>query len=231
MSLITSAGLWNPDEDDNNTEIKRTTRRVAQKQPDNSGNRDNKDNNVLQDNKEIKEGKEGKINKQQMFGPATYQDTNNNMNTIMNKINSVNIKNAGDNLMKFTPISPPTIQQKKDNDDIQQNNIKKIYETTNLGDSYSNYKTSYASTLSQQIEPFTQNMQQMKQMQQMQKGDVESGGGNTLLEKINYAIHLLEEQQNQKTEHIMEELILYGFVGVFMIFLVDSFNRTSKYTR
>ena len=51
------------------------------------------------------------------------------------------------------------------------------------------------------------------------------------MEKINYAIHLLEQQQAQKTDHVIEELILYGFVGVFIIFVVDSFNKTAKYTR
>jgi hypothetical protein len=44
-------------------------------------------------------------------------------------------------------------------------------------------------------------------------------------------IHLLEEQKDEKTGHIMEELILYSFLGVFMIFIVDSFARAGKYVR
>lgn len=52
-----------------------------------------------------------------------------------------------------------------------------------------------------------------------------------LLEKLNYMILLLEEQQNERTDHIMEELILYFFLGIFMIFMVDSFARSGKYTR
>lgn len=52
-----------------------------------------------------------------------------------------------------------------------------------------------------------------------------------LLEKLNYMIHLLEEQQDVKTGHIMEEIILYSFLGVFMIFIVDSFARAAKYVR
>lgn len=52
-----------------------------------------------------------------------------------------------------------------------------------------------------------------------------------LLEKLNYMIHLLEEQQDEKTGHVMEELILYSFLGVFLIFIVDSFARAGKYTR
>jgi hypothetical protein len=57
------------------------------------------------------------------------------------------------------------------------------------------------------------------------------GMRDKILEKLNYMIHLLEEQQDQKTGHVMEELILYSFLGVFMIFIVDSFARAGKYTR
>ena len=51
------------------------------------------------------------------------------------------------------------------------------------------------------------------------------------LEKLNYMIHLLEEQKDEKTGHVMEEVILYSFLGVFIIFIVDSFARVGKYTR
>jgi hypothetical protein len=52
-----------------------------------------------------------------------------------------------------------------------------------------------------------------------------------LLNKLNYVIHLLEEQQNQKSEQVFEELILYCFLGVFIIFTIDSFVRVGRYTR
>ena len=54
---------------------------------------------------------------------------------------------------------------------------------------------------------------------------------NKLLEKINYMIHMLEQQQNEKTSNITEEFLLYIFLGVFIIFIVDSFSRTGKYIR
>jgi hypothetical protein len=52
-----------------------------------------------------------------------------------------------------------------------------------------------------------------------------------LLQKLNYMIQLLEEQQDEKTGHVTEEVILYSFLGVFMIFIVDSFARVGKYVR
>ena len=48
---------------------------------------------------------------------------------------------------------------------------------------------------------------------------------------MNYMIHLLEEQQDQKTNHVTEEIILYSFLGVFVIFVVDSLARVGKYVR
>jgi hypothetical protein len=52
-----------------------------------------------------------------------------------------------------------------------------------------------------------------------------------VIQKMNYIIHLLEEQQHEQTNHIMEEFILYTFLGVFVIFIVDSFSRGGKYIR
>ena len=52
-----------------------------------------------------------------------------------------------------------------------------------------------------------------------------------LMQKLNYMIHLLEEQQDEKTNHVTEEVILYSFLGVFIIFIVDSFARVGKYVR
>ena len=42
---------------------------------------------------------------------------------------------------------------------------------------------------------------------------------------------MMEEQKDEKTKNVTEELVLYLFLGVFIIFTVDSFARASKYTR
>lgn len=52
-----------------------------------------------------------------------------------------------------------------------------------------------------------------------------------LIEKLNYMIRLLEEQQKEPTQNIFEEYILYCLLGVFMIYLVDSFTKAGKYVR
>ena len=52
-----------------------------------------------------------------------------------------------------------------------------------------------------------------------------------LVRKMNYIIYMLEQQKNEKTDNVMEELVLYTFLGVFVIFVVDSFARVGKYVR
>jgi len=52
-----------------------------------------------------------------------------------------------------------------------------------------------------------------------------------LLKKINYMINLLEEHQDERTSNVTEEVVLYSFLGIFIIFVVDSFARVGKYVR
>ena len=52
-----------------------------------------------------------------------------------------------------------------------------------------------------------------------------------LNEKISYMIKLLEDQKHEKTEGVFEDVILYSFLGIFMIFLVESFTKAGKYVR
>jgi len=63
------------------------------------------------------------------------------------------------------------------------------------------------------------------------QGQAQVDNNDVLMNKLNYMINLLEEQQDEKTNNVTEEVILYSFLGVFMIFIVDSFARVGKYTR
>lgn len=84
----------------------------------------------------------------------------------------------------------------------------------------SNYNQTYSSpTVFQKTQPYYAKM------------GVSSSGDDKLMEKINYMIHLLEQQQMEKTANVTEEFILYMLLGVFVIFTVDSFTRAGKYVR
>jgi hypothetical protein len=52
-----------------------------------------------------------------------------------------------------------------------------------------------------------------------------------LIQKLNYMITLLEDQQDEKTNHVTEEVVLYSFLGIFIIFIADTFVRAGKYVR
>jgi hypothetical protein len=68
---------------------------------------------------------------------------------------------------------------------------------------------------------------------QLNTGHHETGSSRTedLEKKLNYMIHLLEDQKDERTEGITEEIVLYCFLGVFIIFVLDSFAKVGKYVR
>ena len=99
---------------------------------------------------------------------------------------------------------------------IESNNISNNMYNNQRNNIYSNLEDSYKS-----------NYNFMNAINQ----ETTINSNKELLNKLDYIVHLLEEQHNEKTNHITEELILYLFLGIFIIFVLDSFARSSKYTR
>lgn len=51
-------------------------------------------------------------------------------------------------------------------------------------------------------------------------------------DRMNYIVHMLEEMQKEKTNHVTEEFVLYTMLGIFIIYIVDGFARIgTKYVR
>lgn len=166
-------------------------------------------------------------------------DRNSRVNELLNKITAASSATENNKMGEFAPITPPKIQVKKDFDevamprqyeppaqsymaastaskDIGHENAPPTYgANTGKGKEYSNYMRSYEPPATNK--PYYANMG--------------IGTNDKMMERINYMIHLLEAQQHEKTNNITEEFILYTFLGVFMIFVVDSFARVGKYTR
>ena len=105
--------------------------------------------------------------------------------------------------------SPPRPIYEDSNLDM--NNIKSVYGTAKKNDEYYN----------KVIPGYRQQSPNMS----------ETNNGDVLLTKINYMINLLEEQQDERTNNVTEEVVLYSFLGIFIIFIVDSFAKTGKYVR
>ena len=87
------------------------------------------------------------------------------------------------------------------------------------------YSSNQTNTNSSYYEHFVPNYNSTSNPQSL------SGSQTELMSKLNHILHLLEEQQENKTTNVTEELILYLFLGVFIIFTVDSFTKIGKYTR
>ena len=54
---------------------------------------------------------------------------------------------------------------------------------------------------------------------------------NIINNKLDYLITLLEEQKEVRTDTILEELILYIFFGIFIIYIINSFTKVKHYSR
>lgn len=54
---------------------------------------------------------------------------------------------------------------------------------------------------------------------------ITSPSSSIVLNKLNHIITMIEEQQDERTNSVMEEIILYCFLGIFIIFIVDSFSK------
>jgi len=108
---------------------------------------------------------------------------------------------------------------------------KKDAAANNVSAFSTNPKTStYATQYYEQFVPYAETL-----ANQLANGANSSSGGNTnmsgtnaaLIEKLNYIIHMLEEKKDEKTGHVIEELVLYCFLGIFIIFVVDTFTHAA----
>jgi len=66
---------------------------------------------------------------------------------------------------------------------------------------------------------------------QVNYNTLDTSSPDILLQKLNYMITLLEDQQDERTNNVTEEVVLYSFLGIFIIFIADSFVRAGKYVR
>jgi hypothetical protein len=90
-------------------------------------------------------------------------------------------------------------------------------------ENFENLPSTYARQYYQQYAPYSNPIASNESTADVSKDEI--------LQKMNHIIQMLEDQQDEKTGSVTEELILYCFLGVFVIFIVDSFARAGKYVR
>ena len=241
MSLVTSASPWT-NEEPSKKRIP-SMRKTVKKMPSPISE---SDNSSLQD-----EAFQDMQSNSLIDAQSAQVDRSNRVNQLINQMDYSSGENDGNKLANFVPLSHPVIQKRTDIDEsvqgragdssipnaqnplqipppqIRQDGGSSNYSpnapNSDLGNlntrPYSNYKMIY-----EPAKMLIPNGQGQNLPQNMQSVD------NRLLEKINYMIHMLEQQHNEKTSNITEEFVLYTFLGVFIIFIVDSFARAGKYT-
>lgn len=229
-SLVTTASVWT--NDDNQPKKRQSTmRKTIKLRTEDVGDYDE----TTLENDKYSKMSPGTIEDQQKYNSAR----NERVNELLSKITSSD-NNSDNKLGDFKPMTPPSLNVKRDMEsggEIKQyippppSYLKATIDRANgnIGGSgptgygqtdYSNYQRSYGA-------PLTNNRPAYASM------GLGSGSGpdSRLMEKMNYMIHLMEENHSERTNNITEEFILYTFLGIFVIFVVDSFSRSGKYVR
>lgn len=168
---------------------------------------------------------------------ATPIDFNKN-EKLEHKVNEIKKNKLNSNMLK--KLSVPT---KNEIDDIH-SNMKEENEST-LADYYSNELTQ---DLKQKIKE-SESKQDLYQNENINTDYLISNNMNMnefvkshqqqpsfhnkdeLLTKLNHIINMFEEQKDQKTNKKNEEVVLYCFLGIFIIYVLDSFVYIGKYKR
>jgi hypothetical protein len=142
--------------------------------------------------------------------------TNENMQNMLNE----------NNLNMYKVLGKAPEPNYGDNNNLDLNNFN-----SNYGDSKS-VEDYYKKVLPSYVPQKNVNNRQYYNSGNMNTNMNYSGNNeDLLLQKLNYMINLLEEKQDERTNNVTEEVVLYSFLGIFIIFVIDSFARVGKYVR
>ena len=130
----------------------------------------------------------------------------------------------GEGLANFNP--PPKAELTKIPEDIvenldNQNSLNQPADDAVTIEGYNNLNNDVMKSYYDSYVPYYNNPQNQSTFQNKDE----------LMKKLNYLIHLMEENKDEPNKNVTEELVLYMFLGVFTIFVIDSFARAGKYTR
>jgi hypothetical protein len=212
MNLALAAAPYNNDNNDNN---------------DNNENIGSSDNYIHKKKrtKNIRKQKTNYNEKLEQKNPIKNEKVQNAMFQIYNNMESEDGENLGDyNPLPSHPESAgvnKTIDRDQDAEKENYTNLNDEEDNDDSINSHNEINNMYAESYYNQFMP-----EQPPTYQAPKRLD--SDDINT---KLGYLIELLEQEKKEKTDHMTEEIILYGFLGVFVIYVVDSFVRIGKYTR
>ena len=160
------------------------------------------------------------------FNPPPQTQSVGQINT-QKKESMMNMTNQNDIMFRTLGSAPqPTNQE---NNDLDLNNYSNYGDKKSVDEYYKKMLPGYNSNT-----PNNPNANPSNRLYHRMNNDQVSNvapSQDVLLQKINYMISLLEDQQDERTNNVTEEVVLYSFLGIFIIFIVDSFAKVGKYVR
>ena len=220
MSLLNTASPWNSSRSDTRRRISAIgkDKRKTQKAP-----LQLRDEDI--DGPEFDDNNDADVSESLQNTVTLNESRGNTINDLLNKITSTQV---GEGLADFKPVS--TVKGFTGQKDLANSTegfespLLKMaagmpeYGPSDIGsDNLSNYNKSYEAGAI------------LGKPYYSQKSVNEPNG--VILQKLNNITNILEDLKMEKTSNITEELILYSFLGIFVIFVVDSFARVGKYHR
>jgi len=145
------------------------------------------------------------------------------------KESMANMTNQND--LMFRTLGSPPQPNNQENSDLDLNNYSNYGDKKTIEDYYKKMLPGYnPNNPNNQIVNPTNRLYHQMNYDQASMNNV-APTQDVLLQKLNYMISLLEDQQDEKTNNVTEEVVLYSFLGIFIIFIVDSFAKVGKYVR
>lgn len=249
MSLLTTSTPWSNDDYSNNRkripQIRKTVKSYAK-----NDSLDDSSSSVVS-NIEAYTPSEDAVTYKSPTPEDTakhMEDRNKRVYELINHITSVNGKDAGASLANFKPPPMPLQTQDKKLGEEQSGEITgfippvlgqsskienptnefqqsvPVVLTPNSSNTFSPYAEEAGSRYFDSYEGF-----RMKQNASNKQSPLHSE--TKMSEKLNYMIRLLEDLKVEKTDNVMEEFIMFSMLGVFVIFVLDSFSKSAKYVR
>lgn len=168
---------------------------------------------------------------------SIQEENQNRMTRVQQLINNMNTDNDGQHLANFKPIdysvaNGANAQVVKPLYSISQSQSSSNSDNAVVSNPYSSYRDVYLGDSKMgEVSYFRQKSFNGEEKGSSASSSSSSSSSDRIMEKLNRMLHILEEQQFEPTKHITEEFILYTFLGVFVIYIVDSFTRAGKYIR
>lgn len=217
---LLNAAPFNCDEEENKNIREENNKRLSS-----SLNRTIKNRNISENNDNKNRERNRKIQK--------LLNDNNMNNNLTN--------NEGDVLEDFNPPSHPAIQEPKKivKENFTFDNMKsQLLHNYHEEESQNHYqndnpvnKENFQQLPANNLQQYYEKYNAYLNSENNYNKQYMSVSNEELLKKIDNILFLLEEQSETRTKYITEELILYVFLGIFVIYLVDSFVKVGKYIR